>query len=91
LLPSRTIESLKSFWKHWSEYRLEDFLIESFITGRDYCLTYKKVPDTRIEADFRDRYAHDITEWEDRRANGEFIDQDEYEDPNSFSYLKEPS
>lgn len=30
LLPGRTIDSMKNFWKRYSEVTLEDFLIESF-------------------------------------------------------------
>lgn len=87
--PGRSIDQLKGFWKQWSELRLEDFLIDSFMTGRDYCLSHKKLPDPTIEAQFRESFAHDITEWEDRRANGEFGNTDEYEDPNVYSYHKD--
>ena len=70
ILPGRTIDSMKNFWKRYSEVTLEDFLIESFQTGRDYCITYKKVPDPSIEQSFRDRFANDFENWEERRAAG---------------------
>ena len=61
---------MKAFWKKYGEVRLEDFLIESFMTGRDYCITFKKVPDQRIEENFKERFAHDIFEYQEKLDSG---------------------
>ena len=91
VLPGRSIDSMKSFWKQYSETRLEDFLIESFETGRDYCLSHKKVPDPSIEQSFRNNFAQDFIDWEERRAAGLIpnLDNLEYEELTQMSYLKE--
>ena len=58
---------MKAFWRDYSEVPLEEFLIEAFKTGKDYCLTYKKVPDPSIEASFIESNKFRIEEWEARR------------------------
>ncbi len=71
ILPGRSIDAMRNFWKDYSDVPLEEFLIEAFKTGKDYCLTYKKVPDPLIEDNFMQINAFRVQEWEARRANGE--------------------
>jgi hypothetical protein len=40
VLPSRSIDSMKSFWKNYCNVTFEDFLIESIHINRDYTLTH---------------------------------------------------
>ena len=91
VLPGRSIDSMKHFWKQYSETRLEDFLIESFQTNRDYCLSHKKVPDPSIEQSFRNNFAQDFLDWEEKRAAGLIpnLDSLEYDELNQMSYHKE--
>jgi hypothetical protein len=87
VLPGRSIDSMKSFWKHYSSVTFEHFLIESLHIKRDYCLTHTAMP-KEIELEFRKKFAHLIEDWEYKLEHGEVFAHDEFDDSESFGYHK---
>ncbi len=56
ILPERTAESMKNFWKKNLSKTLEEFLIECIHEGIDFCLSFKDVPNPDFEPRFRQKY-----------------------------------
>ena len=43
-IPERSADSLKAFWKKYSQRQLEEYLIESIFFKTDFCLSFKEFP-----------------------------------------------
>ena len=69
VLPGRSVDSMKQFWKNYCNVTFEDFLIESFHIKRDYALSHSQVPED-IAFSFKQKFAHAIEDWEYRLSIG---------------------
>jgi hypothetical protein len=56
VLPERTADSMKSFYKRTLSRTLEQFLIECIHEGTDFCLSFKEIPNPDFERRFRQQY-----------------------------------
>lgn len=56
ILPERTADSMKNFWKKNLSKTLEEFLIECIHEATDFCLSFKEVPNPDFEPRFRQKY-----------------------------------
>ena len=56
ILPERTADSMKNFWKKNLSKTLEEFLIECIHEGTDFCLSFKEVPNPDFETRFRQKF-----------------------------------
>ena len=52
IIPERSADSLKAFWKKYSQRQLEEYLVESIFFKTDFCLSFKEFPNE----DFVDRF-----------------------------------
>ena len=57
LIPERSADSLKAFWKKHSSMTLEDYLIECIFFKTDFCLSFKLIPNEEFYDRFRERFA----------------------------------
>ena len=53
ILPERTADSMKNFWKRNLSKTLEEFLIECVHEGTDFCLSFKDIPNPDFQPRFR--------------------------------------
>ena len=60
-IPERSADSLKAFWKKYSQRQLEEYLIESIFFKTDFCLSFKEFPNEdfveRYKEQYRDQFA----------------------------------
>lgn len=56
ILPERSADSMKAFWKKYQDKRLEDFLIESVFQETDFCLSFKEIPNPDFLAIFKAKH-----------------------------------
>ena len=52
-LPERSIETMKNFWKEYSQKPLEQYLTEAIFYKWDYCLSFKEIPNEEFEIKHR--------------------------------------
>ena len=57
LLPERSIDQMKNFWKEYSSKTLEQYLIEAIHFKWDYCLSFKEIPNEEFETKHRQQFA----------------------------------
>ena len=61
ILPERTADSMKNFWKKNFEYKtLEEYLIECLHEGTDFCLSFKQIPNQQFVDRFKQQYAQEF-------------------------------
>lgn len=53
LLPERTADSMKNFWKRNTNKTLEEYLIECIHENTDFCLSFKEIPNPDFVKRFR--------------------------------------
>lgn len=53
ILPERTAESMKNFWKKQLSKTLEEFLIECIHENTDFCFSYQEIPNADFVKRFR--------------------------------------
>ena len=56
ILPERTADSMKNFWKRNTSKTLEEFLIECIHENTDFCLSFKEIPNPDFVPRFRQQY-----------------------------------
>lgn len=64
LLPERSADSMKAFWKKNQHKILEEYLIESIHEGIDYCLGFKEIPSPEFLKRFKAKYANEFLKLE---------------------------
>lgn len=52
-LPERSIESMRSFIKEYSQKPIEQYLVEAIHYKWDFCLSFKEIPNEEFEAKHR--------------------------------------
>ena len=57
IIPERSADSLKAFWKKHSPMTLEDYLIECIFFKTDFCLSYKQIPNEDFVERFKEKFA----------------------------------
>ena len=60
ILPERTADSIKNFWKKVQYKTLEAFLIECIHEGTDFCFAFKKIPNPEFVKRFKQQYENDF-------------------------------
>jgi hypothetical protein len=60
ILPERTADSMKNFWKKQASKTLEEFLIECIHEGTDFCFSYKDIPNPDFVKRFRTQYENEF-------------------------------
>ncbi len=61
ILPERTADSMKNFYKKNLSKTLEEFLIDCIHEGNDFCLSFKEIPNPDFEPRFRQKYESEFT------------------------------
>lgn len=61
-LPERSADSLKAFWKKYSQRQLEEYLIESIFFKTDFCLSFKEFPSDEFVERFKDQYRNEFAQ-----------------------------
>ena len=61
-LPERSADSLKAFWKKYSQRQLEEYLIESIFFKTDFCLSFKEFPSDEFVERFKDQYRNEFVQ-----------------------------
>ena len=56
ILPERTADSMRNFWKKNSSKTLEEFLIECIHESTDFCLSFREIPNAEFVPRFRQQY-----------------------------------
>lgn len=64
LLPERSIDQMKNFWKEYSVKTLEQYLVEAIFYGWDYCLSFKEIPNEDFEAKHRQQFRMEFAQLE---------------------------
>ena len=71
ILPERSADSMKNFWKK-NEYKtLEEFLIECIHEGTDFCLSFKQIPNPQFVRRFKQQYANEFLKLQTLERLGE--------------------
>jgi len=60
-LPERSVESMRSFWKEFSNKPLEEYLVEAMFFKWDYCLSFKEIPNDEFETKHRQQFAYEFS------------------------------
>ncbi len=60
VLPERSVDSMKNFYKRNLTKTLEEFLIECVHEGTDFCLSFKEIPNPDFEKRFRQQYEQEF-------------------------------
>jgi hypothetical protein len=56
ILPERTADSMRNFWKKNTSKTLEEFLIECIHESTDFCLSFREIPNAEFVPRFRQQY-----------------------------------
>ena len=64
ILPDRSADSMKNFWKKNLSKTLEEFLIDCIHEGTDYCLSFKEIPNPDFIKRFRQQYENEFIKLE---------------------------
>jgi hypothetical protein len=56
ILPERSADSMKNFWKKNANKTLEEFLIECIHEGTDFCFSFKEIPNPEFVKRFRSQF-----------------------------------
>jgi hypothetical protein len=60
ILPERSFETMKNFWKEYSAKPLEQYLVEALFNKWDYCLSFKEIPNEEFESKHRKQFAYEF-------------------------------
>ena len=57
LIPERSADSLKTFWKKHSSMTMENYLVECLFFKTDFCLSFKNIPNDEFIDRHQERFA----------------------------------
>ena len=57
LIPERSADSLKAFWKKHSNMTMENYLVECLFFKTDFCLSFKNIPNEEFVDRHQERFA----------------------------------
>lgn len=64
ILPERTADSMKLFWRKYEYKTLEEYLIECINENTDFCLSFKEIPNADFVKRFRNKYENEFVKIE---------------------------
>ena len=76
-LPERSVDTMRSFWKEFSQKPLEQYLVEAIFHKWDYCLSFKEIPNEEFEAKHRRQFAYDFHLLEHQQYSSAYQRQDD--------------
>jgi len=60
ILPERSFETMRNFWKEYSAKPLEQYLVEALFYKWDYCHSFKEIPNEEFESKHRKQFAYEF-------------------------------
>lgn len=77
-LPERSVDSMRNFWKEYSQKPLEQYLVEAIFYKWDYCLSFKEIPNEEFEAKHRKQFAIEFLQLEHQEYQNAYQREGEF-------------